>query len=132
MKEAYIHGSVEESPSGQHERSLERPGANTPRPYPRIEIHHGSLNVSLAGKYWMSKADPMYSLCETSPILNPITKTFKADLSMEEMRCHTPISEAATHLRIVDEVGYNLIFVQPTAVAVVEPLRQVPMVKRLP
>ena len=44
---AYIHGSVEESPSGERVRSLDRPGANTPRPWPRMEIHQGSLCVNL-------------------------------------------------------------------------------------
>jgi hypothetical protein len=28
----YIHGSVEESPSGDRRLSLDRPGAKTPRP----------------------------------------------------------------------------------------------------
>lgn len=51
IKYTYIHGSVEESPSVERERSLERPGANTPRPYPRIDIHQGSLNVSLSEKH---------------------------------------------------------------------------------
>jgi hypothetical protein len=44
---AYIHGSVDESPSGDLVRSLERPGAKTPRPYPRTETHHGSFTVNL-------------------------------------------------------------------------------------
>jgi hypothetical protein len=43
----YIHGSVDESPSGDLIRSLERPGAKTPRPYPRTETHHGSFTVNL-------------------------------------------------------------------------------------
>ena len=44
---AYIHGSVEESPSGERTRSLDLPGANTPRPWPRTETHQGSLCVNL-------------------------------------------------------------------------------------
>ena len=44
---AYIHGSVDESPSGDLVRSLQRPGAKTPRPYPRTETHHGSFTVNL-------------------------------------------------------------------------------------
>ena len=47
---AYIHGSVEESPSGERTRSLDRPGANTPRPWPRMEMHHGSLCVNLRAR----------------------------------------------------------------------------------
>jgi hypothetical protein len=38
---------VELSPSADLERSDDRPGAKTPRPYPRIATHHGSLCVSL-------------------------------------------------------------------------------------
>lgn len=44
---AYIQGSVDESPSGLRLRSLERPGAKTPRPWPRIAQHQGSLIVNL-------------------------------------------------------------------------------------
>ena len=44
---AYIHGSVDESPLEDLVRSLERPGAKTPRPYPRTETHHGSFTVNL-------------------------------------------------------------------------------------
>ena len=80
MKEAYIHGSVEESPSGQRERSLERPGANTPRPYPRIEIHHGSLNVSLKGKHSVSTTGRVHSFHENKPIFHPVTEAFEANL----------------------------------------------------
>ena len=50
----HIHGSVDESPSGERTRSLERPGANTPRPCPRMEMHHGSLCVSLRSRAHVS------------------------------------------------------------------------------
>lgn len=44
---AYIQGSVVLSPTGDHVRSLVRPGAKRPVPYPRAEMHHGSLKVIL-------------------------------------------------------------------------------------
>ena len=47
QERTYIHGSVEESPSGERTRSLDLPGANTPRPWPRTETHQGSLCVNL-------------------------------------------------------------------------------------
>lgn len=43
----YIQGSVEPSPSGDLFLSEDLPGAKTPRPYPRMEMHHGSFIVSL-------------------------------------------------------------------------------------
>ena len=43
----YIHGSVDESPSGDLVRSLVRPGAKSPRPCPRTETTHGSFTVNL-------------------------------------------------------------------------------------
>jgi len=47
MESTYIQGSVEESPSGEQSRSLDRPGAKMPRPYPCTATHHGSFIVIL-------------------------------------------------------------------------------------
>lgn len=48
----HIQGSVEESPSGERVLSLDRPGANTPRPYPRTETTQGSFIVNLQNDKW--------------------------------------------------------------------------------
>ena len=55
----YIHGSVRLSPTALLIRSLEWPGAKTPRPYPRMATHQGSFIVSLCwgGKVWGRKGE---------------------------------------------------------------------------
>ena len=78
----YIHGSVEESPSGDLSRSLDRPGAKTPLPYPRIEIHHGSFIVSLkkhAINQWNNRVTN-HRECY-SPVLDSVSERLEADLA---------------------------------------------------
>lgn len=55
QEQTYIHGSVLLSPASLRERSEQRPGAKTPRPYPRIAVHHGSLRVILDRDYRVSQ-----------------------------------------------------------------------------
>ena len=108
----YIHGSVDESPSGDLVRSLERPGAKIPRPYPRAETTHGSFTVNL----------------------DPHTRRLHPQLEEEER--HSPILDAVSERFEADagktnKVLGHFVLVQPTAIAVVEALREIPVVQRL-
>lgn len=105
---AYIHGSVEESPSGDLVRSLERPGAKTPRPYPRVETHHGSFTVNLDPPIPVGLThDPQRR--NHSPMLYAVSKSFK------------------TNAGITNKVLGDFVLVQPTTISVMEGLREIPM-----
>jgi len=108
----YIHGSVDESPSGDLVRSLERPGAKTPRPYPRMETHHGSFTVNLDPP--VIGFDTQFTTKENhSPVFYAVPERFEANPG------------------VANKVLGNFIFVQPTTVTVVETLREIPVIQCL-
>lgn len=83
---AYIHGSVEESPSGERSRSLDRPGANTPRPWPRTEMHQGSLCVNLHHAAWCQRVQDgrrrgAWPEAGHAPVFHAVSEPVKAELS---------------------------------------------------
>ena len=59
-------------------RSLERPGAKTPRPYPRTETHHGSLMVNLGSPKGFSLGLWITAKEIDLPVLHTVSKRFEA------------------------------------------------------
>ena len=86
----YIQGSVDELPSGECSRSLDRPGAKTPRPYPRIALHQGSFSVSLKFKCTISGNLFIYAVRKL-PVFDAISESLKTDLKIARVSCREEI-----------------------------------------
>ena len=80
QERTYIHGSVEESPSGERVRSLDRPGANTPRPCPSTDTHHGSLWVNLRAQGMWSAYIQEETCREDTPEFDAVAEPLEANL----------------------------------------------------
>lgn len=78
----HIQGSVEESPSDERKRSLDRPGAKTPLPYPRMEMHHGSFIVNLTNGHYGSSSGAVSSGQNAghAPVFDTVAEALEADL----------------------------------------------------
>lgn len=85
VRSAHIHGSVDESPTADRFRSLVRPGAWIPLPYPSHEIHQGSLNVIL----WRlngQRLGKIHNIQGNTPVLDEISERLKTGLCGEAGR----------------------------------------------
>jgi hypothetical protein len=127
----YIQGSVDESPPGERSRSLDRPGAKTPRPYPRIAQHQGSFIVSLYFRCTI-RGNLLIMECESHQCLTRSPKASKQTLKPQGLVVGKEwLCPLKTYSCIICVVLDYFVFIQPATVSVVKGLGEIPMIESL-
>ena len=65
------------------------------------------------------------------PVLDAVTKGFEADLEDLSESTTFDRDQRSTHPGIANVVGDDFLLVEPSAVTIVEALREIPMIERL-